>query len=337
MANLLLIGDPHLKKKKSFEYTPLLTALKRYILENRSKIDGVGIMGDLVDAHEVIDMTAKCDAEEMIFEISQEMKIPVIKLTGNHDRRNNAEFLNHYSAFYGLSHTPNVYLVDRPMVISIKSKSILALPYIPKNRLDEALEVSKLDLSKIRVGLSHQEYRGSVYNKKLSEDGDIWKNHDIRIYNGHIHDYGRPQPNVINIGTPHQISFAESEDKALMLVHIPEDDTEAITEERIYLDLPKKISLTLPVQEAYKWNKPGNDYYKLTITGTAAELAVFKKSEQWTKLRESGVVIKKMDHEEQHFDRYRKTEKKIYLHRLEEFVGYDKLQLEWHHRCFPEI
>lgn len=336
MYRLLLVGDPHLKKYQQHEYRPMVEQLIEQV--KRISPDAVAFMGDLLDAHDNIDLVAQCDALKMIFEVSQTLKIKTIVLVGNHDRINNSDFLSHYSSLYGLTHTPNVFLIDQPTIIQLTVDiHIGVVPYLPTGRFKEALTNDLENWQRVRLLLTHQEWRGSIYNGQQSEtgdEGDEWINDQqqlIPIYNGHIHDYGRPRKHIVNIGTPRQIAFGENEDKALMLLSISSNMKLSVIEERIPLKLPKRRIIKLEVEEAEKWQPDKEHFYKLEVSGTAAQIETFVKSEYWRNLKTKGVKLKRTYQREVVPTRVY-IDRRTYRTRLEEFIEYDPLQLSLYHK-----
>lgn len=334
-TKLLLFGDPHLKKGRQYEYLPMLEAIIELI--KKVEPDGVGFMGDYLDAHENVDVTAQCDAFRTIFTVSQQLGIPVINLVGNHDLRNNSEYLTGYSSMYGLTYTPNVMLIDRPQVVTIGNTKIGVVPYVPTHRMQEAM--TGVDWSGVRLFLTHQEWKDSLYNGKLSTGDDSalvreLVDREVPIYNGHIHEYGRPHPNLLNVGTVRQITFAESEDKAALLLTITDD---AIIEERIFLDLPKKITVRLTVPQTERWvgTIGERDHYRVELRGTAAEIEVFYKSELHRSMKQRGIKFKPIYEREVVPIRSQRVDERGFMERVEEFVGYDELQLQWMRELFP--
>jgi len=333
MIRLLLVGDPHLKKYKQHEYLPMIEQIVGHA--ERLKPDGVALMGDLLDAHDTIDLTAQCDAQRLVFELSQRLQLRTIVLVGNHDRINNSEYLTKYSSLYGLSYTPQIELIDQPKIIDLKGIKIGAVPYIPTGRYEEAIRGTgeEEQWRAVRLNLTHQDWRGSVYNGQVSTEGDESLTPEIPTYNGHIHDYGRPRTHILNIGAPRQIAFGENEDKALVLLIISPNPSIAIIEERIPLDLPKRRILKLSVEEARKWLPKDNDnsLYKLEVVGGSAAIEGFIRSDHWKMLKAKGVKLKRTYQREVIPIRI-VNDRRNYLDRLQEFIGYDKEQLAAYHR-----
>lgn len=132
---------------------------------------------------------------------------------------------------------------------------------------------------------AHQEFYGVKIGAIVSENGDKWNKDYPLIISGHIHDYDRPQDNIIYVGTPCQHSFGDRADKTISLFSW--DNPKSIpTEERIDLGLIKKMLVNLTCNEVFDLDpkKYGEKQIKLKISGTSDEIKAvmkLKKVKQW--------------------------------------------------------
>lgn len=82
---------------------------------------------------------------------------------------------------------------------------------------DEPSDLNMVDKSsnKCHAIFAHQEFYGAKMGAIISEQGDKWPHEYPLIISGHIHDYGRPQNNIIYTGTPMQHAFGDQDTKSI--------------------------------------------------------------------------------------------------------------------------
>jgi DNA repair exonuclease SbcCD nuclease subunit len=288
----LVIGDPHFKVtelRASEEMAKMIITLAR-----EKSPDFIVCLGDTLDRHESIHVDPLCIATEWLWELSGIAKVYL--LIGNHDRRNNSDFLSNRHPFSALHHWPSerVVVVDKVYLETIQDMRFFFVPYVPPGRFQEALETHP-DWSpeeSWQAGFSHQEFYGIQMAPNIfSQKGDHWPLEYPLLINGHIHDRNIPQPNIISVGTPRQHDFDESFNKALSLfTFFPEG---LYQEEIIPVPLPKKIILKLSSAEFLEWEPPSplEDYLKIEIRATGAELVALRKLDKIKKLQRMGIKI----------------------------------------------
>lgn len=286
-CRILVIGDPHFKAAELSMSKRMADEIIR--IAALTLPDIIVCLGDTLDRHETIHTEALKLAVEWIHELST--IAPFYLLIGNHDRPNNSDFLSDKHPFTSLKWCDNIVVVDRVITHTRGKDNFFFVPYVPPGRLIEALETNK-DWSsdkKWTAGFSHQEIYGTRMGNIISENGDKWPLSWPLLINGHIHDRNIPQPNVISIGTPRQHAFDESPDKALSLFTFTQD---GMTEERIKLKLPSKITYHLNYHQYINFKLPVDDNHtKIIITGNAAEIAGAMKLPKTTTLRRKGVKV----------------------------------------------
>ena len=110
------------------------------------------------------------------------------------------------------------------------------VPYVPPGKFDDAIKTCDDigDIKDYKCIFAHQEFYGAKMGAIISKDGDKWPLHNPLVVSGHIHDYQRPQENIIYIGTPMQHAFGDNTKKTISILTINNISEECI-ENRITL------------------------------------------------------------------------------------------------------
>ena len=210
---LLFIGDPHYKPSNVKDTELMESQVLFYI--KKLKPDVVINLGDTLDTHERIHIGSLARSVQFMNEISKLTKHVV--LIGNHDRKNNSEFLTDVHPFIACTiitssnnTSNNIEFVSTGLV----SENILYVPYVPNGRFREACDIilksefkldSELIIDKysdyVKLIVCHQEFKGVKMGGIISEDGDDYKVFDVPIVSGHIHET-QVIENVLYPGTP---------------------------------------------------------------------------------------------------------------------------------------
>jgi predicted phosphodiesterase len=215
--NILVIGDLHFKAKR-------LHFMERVVDEIMSLIEGVSLvvcLGDVLDTHEKINMMCLRAAVDLFLALAE--KVRTVVLIGNHDRRNNSDFMSRYHPFVGVTHK-NLLIVDQ--TTRDPEFPFLYVPYVPPGMFAKSFEghfdLKNLDKKSPRLIFAHQEFKGAQMGAIKSIAGDEWHDRLPLVISGHIHDY-QELPGVIYTGTPVQHSYGENPDKGLLLIRIPHE------------------------------------------------------------------------------------------------------------------
>jgi len=268
VTKVFTIGDPHFKVSNRREMRVFTKACIESI--NEHEPDFIVVMGDVLDRHENIHVHALMDATEFLVDLSKITKTYV--LMGNHDRPNNSNFLTNEHPFTALKGLPNIIIVDNVVV----DGEFMFVPYVPPGRFHEAIEgYSLTDLTCI---FAHQEFRGANYKCIVSSIGDVWAETLPLVVSGHIHEYQQIQDNIIYVGTPLQHNFGDKDDCSVSYFEFSPDE---FTEERIYLDVPKKRIVKLDHEEVKDWLSKDisfNGNTKLVVSGPHDKLQALSKS-----------------------------------------------------------
>ncbi len=304
----LVIGDIHFK----IEDVSLSNEIAREILKiakTCEKIDGIVLLGDILDTHNVADVDMFNIAMDTIDELSKIAFTYV--LMGNHDLKNHILFLSDRHFFNPLKKWENVAIVDKPL--SVDDGNIIMCPYVPPGRFKEALN----GLVKYSIVwefsdciFAHQEIEGCKMGSHISEIGDKWDDGYPTVISGHIHDEETVGSNVHYIGSAAQHSFADKGNKYVWIVDVnPEDDSDldgytslsdTIFIKKIRISTTKKVLINLTTQELIQMNesdlqrlkdksKIGN--VKILLKGDSAEFKVLRTSQIYKELEANGIKV----------------------------------------------
>jgi DNA repair exonuclease SbcCD nuclease subunit len=299
-VNILVIGDPHFKVAGVPEHDKMCKS----IIEKakNKKIDLIVILGDILDRFETIHVSPLTRSIKFLGEL---IKIaPIYVLIGNHDLKNNKQFLSEehgFSSFKLLNelHTENINniiktisdiispdenldimnkiaenitklnkitFVDKVMSTNINNQKFIFMPYVPTGRFQEALDTLEIpSFDDVSCIFAHQEFKGAQMGAITSVDGDIWSVNNSYIISGHIHDHQNLQENILYIGTPIQHSFGDNPNKTISYFNFKSSSQR--TEERISLGLLRKSTVRISCDEVNKYIPPVNSILRINIIG----------------------------------------------------------------------
>jgi DNA repair exonuclease SbcCD nuclease subunit len=265
---ILCIGDPHFKHDNVIETDLMFKEIEKILKE--TIFDFVVVLGDILHKHDKIDMDPLNRAIKflkMIRDLSKNLYI----IIGNHDRCNNNDFLTDKHPFCSLKDWNDTTVVDKVVKMSINEMNFCFCPYVPVGRYYEALEDIKF--SEFCCFFSHQEFMGCKINLLTKSEADEWKLEYPMNISGHIHDYEIVQQNLIYTGTPFQNNSNDSLDKSISIFEF--EDSIFKSHNRVYLNIPKKIQLTLTIDEFLKYKPIDNAKIKIKLKG---ELTIIKRT-----------------------------------------------------------
>ena len=271
-VSALIIGDPHFKVSNVRETDNMTEAIIR--VANQRNPDIIVVLGDILDRHETIHVSPLTRAIDFLKRL---MNIaPTYVLIGNHDLKNNRQFLSDEHPFTALKHWNQdlITIVDTTTTVIIKDQKFVFVPYVPPGRFVEALNHSSgwKDATCI---FAHQEFRGAQMGAIISTEGDDWPLNYPYVISGHIHDYQEPQVNILYTGTPIQHAFGDHHDKTIshFVFHSP---TERI-HHRIDLEIPKKRIVRVTCAEVSTHVPQENCELKIIVSGTSGEIKAVMK------------------------------------------------------------
>lgn len=279
---VLTIGDPHFKHSNIIDMDKLTESIIKKA--ELIKPDLIVIMGDVLDRHANLHMVPLTRSIQFFTDLKKIAKLYV--LIGNHDRKNNQDFLSEEHPFTAVEKWDDVVIVHKPIIDKICGKLFTFVPYVPPGRFHEALNHVK-GWENSDCIFAHQEFYGCNNGCLFSLVGDKW---DISLplcVSGHIHDFCILQENLIYVGTPHQNSFGEKTDKTISLFEF----SETFSHDRIELDIPKKITHEITFEEIKDYDLNFNDHNKIIIVGDPGELKSLSKHPNIIKWKKSGAII----------------------------------------------
>src|SRR5579864_8984065 len=124
----LVIGDPHFKVSNVRETDAMTASIIRVAAQRHPDI--IVVLGDVLDRHETIHVSPLTRAIKFL---AQLMSIaPVYVLIGNHDLKNNRQFVSDEHAFTALKFWgTSMNVVDTTTVVNIKGQVFTFVPYVP--------------------------------------------------------------------------------------------------------------------------------------------------------------------------------------------------------------
>lgn len=270
--SFLVIGDTHLKPANVPEIKELFIEIIKVAKERINDYSTIVFLGDIFDKHEIINTEVLTLATDFFYELSN-IK-PIYILIGNHDRPNNSDFLTNRHGLNAFKYWKNTYIIDTTTKINIENQNFIFVPYVPPGRFNEALNVlnkeSQNEPEPISCIFAHQEFRNCNLGGGIkSIGGDEW-NENIHIVSGHIHEYNRLNEYILYIGTPIQQTYGESSEKTISLIRFQNQNE--LKEERIKLNIQRKIEYNLTCNELLNFQIPENSKCRIIISGTQSEI-----------------------------------------------------------------
>ena len=289
-AKMLFIGDLHFKVK-NVEYVHLFTSKITAIADSTADLDFVLIAGDLLDNHDKIDVEPLNLALQLIHFLSQKHKTFV--LVGNHDYKNNQQFLSNKHWMNALKRWSNVSIVDSVVEHEASGVRFLFVPYVPPGRFKEALEtrISLEEILRFKAVFAHQEFYGCKMGPIQSKHGDKWDDKWPLVISGHIHDKQWSQQNIYYPGSAMQHAFGQSSENTVSVITWTDDEMQY---EEIDLGMPKLTIKYINIDDIMKPLKFKNKQfrkYKIVLRGTQEEFKVFKKNSRYKQLLDEGFKI----------------------------------------------
>jgi len=315
MLTLLAIGDPHFKGDNGAETAAMDTQLRTLI--SRNSPDVIVVLGDILHKHEKVDLHPFHRAQAFLEGLHASMgpDCTLIILIGNHDRPHNKVYLTDEHVFGPLKQWSRTHVIDTVQRLEMKGFHFVAAPYVEAGRFREALatvgaaDAENYQLHGVDVVLAHQEFHGAKMNTITSHEGDPWPETAPLCISGHIHDYQRLQSNLIYTGTPIQHGYADTQDKTISLftLYSPQTPHESSpssscdrspiserlkwTEQRITLQIPRRIQVTLTPEQLMTYVPPTDTHVKIKLEIDAARVDAVMKLPEVQTLLARGVRI----------------------------------------------
>jgi DNA repair exonuclease SbcCD nuclease subunit len=294
MVKTLFIGDPHFKLK-NVEYIPLFVSKILGIIDKHSDLNFVVVAGDVLDNHDRVDVEPYNMALDFINALRQRVKTFI--LVGNHDYKNNQQFLTDHHWMNALKWWDNVHVVDDVYESVLDNATFLFVPYTPPGRFMEAIctKFDKSELTRFSAIFAHQEFHGCKMGPIESKVGDHWNLDWPLVISGHVHNKQWSQENVYYPGSAMQHAFGQSVDNTVSIIEwLIEPNRTRIEYDEIDLKMPRLVIKYLDIKEAFKsvkYKQSDNKKYKLVLKGSHEEFQSFKKSLRYKELVADGVKV----------------------------------------------
>lgn len=287
-VNVLVIGDPHFKVNNVRETDEMVNNIME--VSKTKEIDIIVVLGDILDRHETIHvspLTRAIDFLQRLKEIA-----PVYVLIGNHDMKNNRQFLTKEHPFIALKGwtEDRMTICDEVTYREIKGKKFMFVPYLPHGRFIEGLETYEGEetWSEMDCIFAHQEFYGAQMGAIVSTEGDKWALDNPLVISGHIHDYNKLQDNILYVGTPIQHSFGDNINKTISYITFLR---RGYNEERIDLKVRKKKIIRMTCEDVNTFVLPEHYDLKIIISGHSGDIKAIMKHHLISQWKSQGYKI----------------------------------------------
>ena len=288
----LAIGDLHIKIGNVKLIEVFLQKLRLY-LETCGSLEFIVILGDTLNDFERIHSECLSLCTRYFDLCCMYAKTYVI--VGNHDMLANTSFLSESHSFVSFKkwNQVNLVIVDKPVIVSLGSKSMVLCPYVEPGRFRDALDTVKVDMESVFLIFCHQEFRGCPLGSTISEKGDDWDTDMPLVISGHIHDRVWLKDTVYYPGSvlDHDLCVLEYDDKC--------SKPSKTCIQYIKLDLPvnqtlnvDKDSVTMSYVDSLILKKTTLNKIKLIVNiGTNGECQAFRRQAEYRKLLTHGIKV----------------------------------------------
>ena len=292
----LVIGDPHFKITNIRDAQQFRAKVVKLIKGLKTKPDGIIILGDLHDAFERIHslvMAEICGLFEDILGCFSDDATVLYYVVGNHDAINNRLYLTGDHAFLPFKKWDRLRIVDKPgTVYTEQYGSFVVCPYVPPGRLIEALGTMEYDYMKSRAVFCHQEFRDVQLGPVPSKHGDVWPDDAPLAISGHIHEFQWLKDNILYVGEPFDSSFGSEGNKTVSIIDFYKDGR-INTKQQVDLGMPRRLTVTLNIDQLNEFEKPDKAHVRVFLTGTTEELGAFKRTVEFKELSKYLKIITK--------------------------------------------
>lgn len=290
MVKSLVIGDPHFKVSNVTETESMRISIMSILDE--TKVDFIVVLGDILDRHETIHVSPLKRSVTFLTELSK--YAPTYVLIGNHDLKNNRQFLSDEHGLIALKYSTNdnLIIVDTTINAIIAGLQFTFVPYVPPGRFLEALDYSEPNIWQQSICIfAHQEFKDAQMGAIISIEGDEWHPQYPKVISGHIHDYQEIGTNIVYIGTPFQHTFGDRQDKSIAYCTF---ENSTVNIKRLELNIRKKQIVHLSVADVDSYQPASNYDLKIVINGVSGEIKSVMKHPNVDTWKKSGhkVVFK---------------------------------------------
>lgn len=241
-GKIFLLSDLHfgvrsnslewLVNHKNFFYNFYIPFLKSHASDN----DALWILGDWFDNRQLLDIYVMNTSIDIIIDLAK--VLPVHFLIGNHDIYKKYDTdINSIAAF---RHIPNVYIYEKPVIITNGKSDILILPWIGDYEEEQKIIAS----NPTQYIFAHTDIAGFQYdnNRPINRGLDVSGLTGLRrLFSGHIHkrqEIGK----LIYIGCPYHTKRSDIGNIKAVYMFDPQTNT-VTTERNTYSPVFQRISL----------------------------------------------------------------------------------------------
>lgn len=275
METLIVVGDPHLKRKYINRSIEMLRKIEE-ITDLTNPTLGVLLLGDTFDEHNVVHNECITAYSDFVGRMTKKTK--VYHLLGNHEMNDSYTFLPKIHTLNAWKGMENLFIIDVPTSFEFGNTKVAMLPYCPTGDFSRALEM----LPNVPdIVMCHQEFSGcNLGGFHASEHGDPLP--EIAVISGHVHGE-QTLGNVWYPGTPVQHGFGEDENKYIYLIGIENGGYKVL--EKFDLGLPKFITVNCSCDEVEKLKFDFQHFYRLKITDERHTILKFKQTDIYKKMQ----------------------------------------------------
>lgn len=291
-TRVLFVGDPHFRTN-NVELIPLFVSRIMDEVDKHSP-HFVVVAGDLLHNHETINVEPLNLATDFLNLLRT--KVRTFVLVGNHDYKNNQQFLttNHWMNAMKPWDSEMLTIVDSVVDFGINEHTFLFVPYTPPGRFAEAL-ATLTPTTTVRAVFAHQEFYGCKMGAIQSVEGDKWGLDSPLVVSGHVHNKQWPQQNIYYPGSSMQHAFGQSENNTITLLtfHPTSLPDTSFRFEEIDLCMPVLKIKYYTIEKALNSSLKNTEFkkYKFVIDGTLEEFKVFKKTHKYQELIENKIKV----------------------------------------------
>ena len=306
-VNILVIGDPHFKVSGVPEHDKMCKSIIEHI--KNKKIDLIVILGDILDRHETIHISPFTRSIKFLGEL---IKIaPIYALIGNHDLKNNKQFLSDEHGFTSFKLLHELYtenidkiikdisntissdenldimkeiaekinksnritFVDKVISININNQKFIFMPYVPAGRFQEALDT-------LDPPIKSFDDVSCIFAHQEFKGAQMGA---ITSTDGDIWSVNNPYIISGHIHNYHNlqenilyigtpIQHSYGDNPNKTISYFNFKSSTVRTEERISLGLPRKSTIKITCEQVNKYIPPLNSIIKITIVGNCEAL-----------------------------------------------------------------
>ena len=170
-------------------------------------------LGDWFDNRQLLDIYVMNMSIDIIIELSE--ILPIYMIVGNHDLYK--KYDTDVNSIVAFRHIPNVYVFEKPIVITNEETKILILPWIGNGEAEE----NYVRANKFDYVFAHADINGFKYDSGREIRGtsaNFLKFRSIKkIFSGHIHKR-QELSNIVYIGSPYHTKRSDiGNDKGVYL------------------------------------------------------------------------------------------------------------------------